>query len=135
PPVSDELIQEQVHRLSESLASASHRLELLEGKKNLSVEDQWSVHNRRFACLKYYCEIACLEAGLYWVFEPGAAMAVNRQLNEATKGQCWFIHLASIEVDGRSVGIVVYVPHSLFPEIEIQRREQARFYEAHARKQ
>jgi hypothetical protein len=116
---------------SRPLARASRRLEELQARPDPDLNTQWAIHQKQFTCLKYSCELACLQAGLYWTFEPGAAFELNREMNEAVGGKCWFIHLSTRSNRERPVGVVVYVPHDLFPEIAVQRREQQAFVKEH----
>jgi hypothetical protein len=130
-PLGDQALAATLDEISDTLARASRRLEELQARPDPDLNTQWAVHQKKFTRLKYSCELACLRAGFYWTFEPGTALELNREMNEALGGECWFIHLSTRSNGERPVSVVVYVPHDLFPEIAVQRREQQAFVMEH----
>jgi hypothetical protein len=126
-PLSEATLATTMESVSNALSSASHRLAQHCAVVNPDTNTLWAIHQKKFTCLKYTCELACLQAGLYWTFSPGRSLALNERMNVLTDDQCWFIHLSEREDNGRKIVVVVYVPHELFPEIHLQRQEQREF--------
>lgn len=109
--------------LADSLEHAMRELKKEEERFDGTDKTLGHLHRTRFFVIKYTCMLACADAGLYWTFPSGQGFRLNREMNEAVAGKCWFIHRTA-EIAQNRLGVVVYVPHDLFPEIGMLEEEK-----------